>query len=1214
MKRIASFLFAVTLAAFSAQAEWTITSTSGSTRVITDGNWTLNLCNNYNNGDSVAYSSNAGNSTELDLTGVYADTGRTITRIDNQGFRDKKDITKIILPDSCKVMWNNAFQGCTALETVGIPSTFTTFNSGNMFDGCSALKTIYFTDETPEIGTVHLPEAITDIKGLMFSGCSSIEKVIAPGVVSIGDRAFYNCSSLTTVEISPSLSTMTSSQNFRGCSALTTVYPAGTTPVVGTVLLPDTLTVIPGWGAFFGCANIEKVVARGVVDVGNQTFAGMTSLEQVVLSPNLEWLRTDGTTWNKSAFYNGTADAKLVDFYPTVFPAGFHMVDPSNSKACEGMFAYTQITNYFDFSACTFTEIPPHAFRNTQLAGATLPATLATIGQQAFWCLCNSATFRFLGDQPTVTKTDNNAPFRNWNAAHNNHSANQIGFRHTFVVDADTYPAWTNDTKFISMADVANNNTLKTLYTRESSDFPTPDYPEETLGVTSWGDNGAYAWLVQYVDHSTVTATWMNGTDVYASTAVELNAAPVAPATNPAKESTAELEYTFVGWNTDPNATTALDLATLALNKATTFYAIYSSATRSYEITWKRDAETVLDTTTVLYGVVPTHADASKDADETHSYRFDGWSTDGETVLETLPAVTGAATYIAVFTPLSLDTSVTVFWFDEDGTTPLDPATTTVEKGAKPTHAEPTKAATVDTAYTFEGWTQVGGDGTVVYTTADLPAASADVSYKAVYSSATRKYTITFMDYDGTTILKTAEIEYNSAATVVEAAKPADPVRAATAEYTYAFSGWTPAFADVTGDATYTAQYTATPNEYTATFVDEDGTTVLKEEATYAYGAPVVKPDDPTKEGYTFAGWTVGGAVVDVTTMPAANTVYAATYTKNTYTITWKNANGATLGTTTVEHGETPAYGGTAPSLSNTSKLGYTFTGWTPEIVAATEATTYTAAYKVAFLSPMTIALDSAAYDRSQCEATVVTEVGNTNATATTTAEATAQFKTTSVTGEATVDGTTVTSVFDNFASGRGYEWTITATQTYGAEYSGASESASIKGRTYARAAKSWFDNAAVKWNEGAFAPTAQSGSGAQVRLRATVTFPAALPRALPEAGSAVVGITAYQPNAGVAPRYYAWNGSQWVKLVGVAPKGGFAVNLLGVVDFARKDGPAVAWYADGFQLTTEKGDWEVPLAGGAKLTSFGLVGDLSVGSLSGDYDIGGQGFTLLVR
>ena len=1175
------------------------TTASSTNPEITDGNWTLYLYSK----SKVKYKSHAGGSTVLDLSGVQADTGLTITMLDNEAFKDNTVITELICPPTCTTFWTKSFNSCKTIQKIGIPSDFKTFNDNNMFDSATALKTIYILGTTPEIGTVHLPKAITDIKGLMFSGCSSIEKVIAPGVVSIGDRAFYNCSSLTTVEISPSLSTMTSSQNFRGCSALTTVYPAGTTPVVGTVLLPNTLTEISGWGAFFECKSIEHVIARGVTDVAHQSFRGCTSLVSVEFSPNLAYLRTNGAYSDNTPFYNCTS---LTTFSPAVW--GSVTIGAGTFRNCNSL------TTYLDLSKSGITEIPSMWAAYTSLDGVTFPAGLtAFTGDQNFRELKKGAKFRFLGNRPTVSTSGDKSPF--YTTGKNNTSQ-----RHVFIVDAATYPAWTNGTDFVAMADIDSNNDTKNAFSASSADYPATKYPreinsEDVLGATIWGSgSGRYNWVVQYVDHSTFAVTWMNGDAEFDSTTVATGTAPTAPDGTPTKDSTAEFDYTFIGWNTDPDATTALDLSQLSLTANTTFYAIYSAATRSYEITWMLDADTLIDTTTVLYGATPVHADASKPATAEYSYEFLGWSTDGSTVLASIPAVTGDATYIAVFQQHDAATTATISWFDEDGSTPLDPETTTVEKGAKPTHAEPAKAATVDTAYTFAGWTQVGGDGTVVYTTANLPAASADVAYKAVYSSATRKYTITFTDYDGTTILKTAEIEYNSAATVVEAAKPADPVRAATAEYTYAFSGWTPAFADVTGDATYTAQYTATPNEYTATFVDEDGTTVLKEATTYAYGAPVVKPDDPTKEGYTFAGWAVGGAVVDVTTMPAADTVYAATYTKNTYTITWKNANGATLSTTTVEHGAMPAYGGTAPSLSNTPKLGYTFTGWTPEIVAATEATTYTAAYAVTFLSPMTIALDSAAYDMGTGEATVVTEVGNTNATATTTAEATAQFKTTSVTGEATIDGTTVTSVFDNFASGRGYEWTITATQTYGAEYSGASESASIKGRTYARAAKSWFGNDDVNWNEGAFAPTAQSGSGAQVRLHSTVTFPAILPRVLPDAGAAVVGITAYQPNAGVAPRYYAWNGSQWVKLVGVAPKSGVEVRLLGVVDFARKDGPAVAWYADGFQLTTEEGDWEVPLAGGTKLTSFGLVGDLSVGSLSGDYDVGGQGFTLLVR
>ena len=1044
---------------------------------------------------------------------------------------------------------------------------------------------------------------ITMLDNEAFKGNTVITELICPPTcTTFWTKSFNSCKTIQKIGIPSDFTTFNGDNMFDSATALKTIYILGTTPVEGTVALPATVKTLNPL-TFAGCTSIEKVVASGVTNINNRAFLNCTSLVSAEFSPSLSSILSNGTGHSDhAAFYNCTS---LQSFLPSTW--GAMTIEPGTFRNCYAL------TNYLDLSNSGITEIPSMWAAYTSLDGVTFPANLtAFTGDQNFRELKKGAKFRFRGDRPTVTATADKSPFYT-------KDKNNVNQRHVFVVDAAAYPAWTNGTDFVAMDDIASNNDTRNAFLTTSADFPATKYPddiaaEEVLGATIWGSgNGKYNWVVQYVDHSRHDVTWVNDGATYDTTRVEVGAAPTAPDGVPAKASTAQYDYVFLGWNTDENAAAALDLSALTINAATTFYAIYRADVRSYAITWKRDAETVIDTTTVLYGATPTHADATKASTSEYSYEFLGWSTDGETVLSALPAVTGAATYIAVFRQHDASTTVMVSWFDEDGTTALDPETTTVEKGAKPTHAEPAKAATVDTAYTFAGWTQVGGDGTVVYTTADLPAASANVSYMAVYSSATRKYTITFTDYDGTTILKTAEIEYNSAATVVEAAKPADPVRAATAEYTYAFSGWTPAFADVTGDATYTAQYTATPNEYTATFVDEDGTTVLKEATTYAYGAPVVKPDDPTKEGYTFAGWTVGGAVVDVTTMPAANTVYAATYTKNTYTITWKNANGATLGTTTVEHGETPAYSGTAPSLSNTSKLGYTFTGWTPEIVAATEASTYTAAYKVTFLTPMTIALDSAAYDRSQGEAKVVTVVGNTDAAATTTAEATAQFKTTSVTGEATVDGTTVTSVFDNFASGRGYEWTITATQTYGAEYSGASESASIKGRTYARAAKSWFA-AAVAWNDGEFAPAAPSGSGAQVRLRATVTFPAALPRALPEAGSAVVGITAYQRNAGVAPRYYAWNGSQWVKLVGVAPKSGVEVRLLGVVDFARKDGPAVAWYADGFQLTTEAGDWEVPLAGGTKLTSFGLVGDLSVDSLSGDYDIGGQGFRLLVR
>ena len=129
-----------------------------------------------------------------------------------------------------------------------------------------------------------------------------------------------------------------------------------------------------------------------------------------------------------------------------------------------------------------------------------------------------------------------------------------------------------------------------------------------------------------------------------------------------------------------------------------------------------------------------------------------------------------ATVFTAVFEQHEASTTATVSWFDEDGSTPLDPAQTTVTKGERPAHAEPTKAPTIDTAYTFAGWIVVGSDGSVTNATADLPAVSADIAYKAAYTASVRQYAITFADWDGS-VIKTSNLDYQTSAAGVEAEK-----------------------------------------------------------------------------------------------------------------------------------------------------------------------------------------------------------------------------------------------------------------------------------------------------------------------------------------------------------------------------------------------------------------------------------------------------------
>ena len=88
-------------------------------------------------------------------------------------------------------------------------------------------------------------------------------------------------------------------------------------------------------------------------------------------------------------------------------------------------------------------------------------------------------------------------------------------------------------------------------------------------------------------------------------------------------------------------------------------------------------------------------------------------------------------------------------------------------------------------------------------------------------------YTITFKNYDGTVLKKKSDASANAVFTVEAETMPsdadvADPTKTATPEYEYAFTGWKPALASASSNATYVAQFTENPRQYTINFYRED--------------------------------------------------------------------------------------------------------------------------------------------------------------------------------------------------------------------------------------------------------------------------------------------------------------------------------------------------------------------------------------------------------
>ena len=145
-------------------------------------------------------------------------------------------------------------------------------------------------------------------------------------------------------------------------------------------------------------------------------------------------------------------------------------------------------------------------------------------------------------------------------------------------------------------------------------------------------------------------------------------------------------------------------------------------------------------------------------------------------------------------------------------------------------------------------------------------------------------------------------------------------------------------------DITLYAKWTV--NRYTITFDSNDGSAV--DPITADYGATVTKPADPTKTGYTFAGWYSDEALTEAYTfgtMPAEDITLYAKWTVNQYTIIFKDYDGTELKKETLDYGAAivaPADPTRAPSFDTI----YSFNGWNPEVAeTVTGDATYTATY-----------------------------------------------------------------------------------------------------------------------------------------------------------------------------------------------------------------------------------------------------------------------------